>query len=154
MPILTNFYEVLTEYPAYLVCTYSVVDSQYNTRKEPAWFTESLLQIREAGRERFYSVYRGLKSPLPLKWVAVVLVNDAEFHGVGTFEQIHKVGAIFNIDEVFVESSDLSQLVAAAQMDRHPFVYDPKNGESWEAGKHDRWMIVDRHAATTRRATP
>jgi hypothetical protein len=143
-PILQNFYEVLDEYPAYLVCIYDVDESYYDSSKEPSWFQASLLQIRNSGRRRFYSVDRGRHSILPLKWVAVIIRNRAEHMGASTFEQSHKAGAIFNIDEVFDPSCNLSQLVVAVQMDRHPFVYNPKWSED------DRWVIVKRHAATTR----
>jgi len=149
-PILTNSYEVHDEYLAYLFCTYDVDEPHYDPSMEPAWFKASLLQIRNSGPESFYWIYQCRRGNFPFKWVAVVLVNRAEWHGADTFGQIHKVGAIFNIDEVFDSSRDLSELVAAARMDRHPFVFDPNFGESWEAGKHDRWMIVYRHAATTR----
>jgi len=78
----------------------------------------------------------------------VILINRAEWHGAGTYEQAHKVGAIYNIDEVFDGSHDLSQLVAAAHMDRHPFVYDPSRGTS--EGKDERWVIIETRMVTAR----
>ncbi|MGA2231638.1 MAG: hypothetical protein ABSH22_12120 [Tepidisphaeraceae bacterium] len=150
LPIDVNFYEVLHDFPAYLVCIYDVNDGQYDSSKEPAWFKASLLQIRSSGQQSFYLLDRGHRSSLDLRWVAVILINRAEWNGAAAYEQAHKAGAIFNIDDVFDRSRDLSQLVAAAQIDRHPFVYDPNRGESWETAKHERWVIVEKHAATTR----
>ena len=62
-----------------------------------------------------------------------------------TFEKSFKVGAIFKASEVFDSSHDLSQLVADAEMDRHPFKYDTHQPTP---GEQQRWLIVERHAAT------
>jgi hypothetical protein len=56
LPILVNFYEVLDEYPAYLVCMYDIEESHYDPSNEPAWFKASLMQIRHSGRQSFYFV--------------------------------------------------------------------------------------------------
>jgi hypothetical protein len=77
----------------------------------------------------------------------VVVRNVAEHKGASTFEQSFKVGAIFKASDVFDSSSDLSQLVTHADMDRHPFLLDLKRPDLFPA-EQQRWMIVERHAAT------
>jgi len=129
-PVGINFYTGDWHYSAYLVCEYPVSENHYDQSNEPAWFKAALLQIRATGRKRFP----------PFKWVAVVIGNDAE----KSFWQSFKVGAIFRMDEVFDLSTDLSQLVAQAKMDRQPFMYDPKQPTP---GEQQRWLIVERHAA-------
>jgi hypothetical protein len=135
-PIGLNFYETRKYYPGYLLCNYDVDEKHYDQENEPAWFKAALLQIRAYGPQRFP----------PIKWIAVVIKNDAEHKAASTFEQSHKVGAMFSANEVFDFSRDLSQLIARAAMDRHPFVYDPKRPTP---GEQDRWVIVERHAAAT-----
>ena len=54
-----------------------------------------------------------------------------------------KVGAIFKASDVFDSSHDLSQLVAHAEMDRHPFKYDTTQPTP---GEQQRWVIVEQHA--------
>jgi hypothetical protein len=69
-----------------------------------------------------------------------------------TFEQSFKVGALFEASEVFDSSSNLSQLVARAHRDRHPFFLDLKRPDLHPA-EQQRWMIVERHAATNNPTT-
>jgi hypothetical protein len=69
----------------------------------------------------------------------------AEHKDVNTFEQSHKVGAIFRASDVFDSSRDLSQLVADAAKDRHPFKYDLID--------QGRWLIVERHSVTNKPTT-
>ena len=135
LPDYVNFYEVHENYPAYLLCTFSVNKQHYDPNNESAWFKSALLQMRSSGPRSFWPT---------LKWVAVIITNSAEHKGVTTFEQSHKVGAIFDLKEVFDSSRDPAALVAQTQTDRHPFVFDVRQPDSW---KQDRWMIVERHAA-------
>jgi hypothetical protein len=65
----------------------------------------------------------------------------------GTDEQSRKVAAIFDIKKVFDPSSDLDRLIAGAQLDRHPFKYDPRRATP---GEQQRWLIVERHMEKTR----
>ena len=139
-PIEMNLYEMRGEYTGYLLCTYDVQESLYDPNKEPGWFLSALGQIRDTGPEKFPA----------FKWVAVVIHNRAEQQGESTFEQSYKAGAIFSSTEVFDSSHDLSQMASQATVDHHPFVYDPTIGQSWEAEKHQRWVIVERHEAATR----
>jgi hypothetical protein len=134
-PDYVNFYAVDDRYPAYLQCEYDVDEKNYNQSKEAKWFKAALKQIRHFGPTKFP----------PIKWVAVIINNDAEWKDVSTFEQCHKVGAIFKADDVFDSSRDLSQLVTNAVMDRHPFKYDTTQPTP---GKQQRWIIVEQHAAT------
>jgi hypothetical protein len=75
--------------------------------------------------------------------VAVAIHNRAEQKGVSTFEQSFKVGAIFKASDVFDSSCDLSQLTARADMNRHPFKYDPQQPTP---GEQQRWLVVEQHA--------
>ena len=61
------------------------------------------------------------------------------------------MGAVFKANDVFDSSKDLSQVIAAATMDRHPFFLDPQRS-NYVPMEQQRWMIVERHAATA--ATP
>jgi hypothetical protein len=134
-PIHVNFYAIDDRYPTYLQCQYDNVDEQnYDQSKEEKRFKASLEQIRRLGPKKFP----------PIKWVAVIIVNRAEWKE-GTIDQAHKVGAIFKASDVFDSSRDLSQLVAEANMDRHPFKYDTSQPTP---GEQQRWVIVERHAAT------
>jgi hypothetical protein len=135
-----NFYGVDDHYPNYLECVYDVEENNYNQSKEPKWFIESLKQIRHSGPEKFP----------PIKWIAIIIKNRAEHKDASTFEQSFKVGAIFKASDVFDSSRNLSQLIAGAAMDRHPFKYDPQQSP---AGEQQRWVIVERHAATNSTTT-
>jgi YD repeat-containing protein len=114
-PIGINFYEEREWYPGYLLCLYDVSEAHYDPSNEPEWFEPALLQIRGYGRSRFP----------PSKWVAVIVRNRAEHKGVSTFEQSHKVGAIFELNDVFDRSCNLTDLVKRTPLDRHPLVYEP-----------------------------
>jgi hypothetical protein len=140
-PIHVNLYDIYDHYPDYLTCQYDVDEKSYSQSDEPKWFKESLKQIRKSGPEKFP----------PLKWIAVIIVNRAGWTGESTFEQAHKVGAIFKASDVFDSSRDLSQLVANATMDRHPFFLDPQRSK-YIPMEQQRWLIVERHAANA--ATP
>jgi hypothetical protein len=133
-PIALNFYETRRYHPGYLLCTYDVDEKHYDPANEPAWFKASLLQIRGTGRDSFP----------PFKWIAVIINNRADWKGLSTIDQAHKVGAIFNASDVFDRSRDLTELVAQAKLDRHPFSVHPTQPTP---GQQDRWLIVERHAA-------
>ena len=131
-PIGINFYEVSERHRAYLFCTYDVEEKRYDAANEPAWFKAALLQIRATGPQRFP----------PVAWVAIVIHNRAEQKGAYTFEQSFKVGAIFNLREVFDVAKDLNLMIAQTKVDRHPVEYDPQN-----YAEPPRWLIVEQHAA-------
>jgi hypothetical protein len=139
-PDYVNFYDMDDRFPDYLLCQYDVDERNYSQSNEPKWFEASLKQIRRFGPTKFP----------PIKWVAVIINNDAEWKGVSTIDQAHKVGAIFKANDVFDSSCDLAQLVAHAQMDRHPFKNDTTQPTP---GEQQRWLIVEQHAATNRPAT-
>jgi hypothetical protein len=140
-PMGINFYEMdIERYPAYLNCIYRISENHYDQSNEPVWFKAALLQVRGSGPGLFP----------PIKWIAVVIKNDAEHKDASTFERSFKVGAIFNARDVFDPSWDLMQLIARAAMDRHPFVYDPKQPTP---GEQQRWLIVERHVAAIGAAT-
>jgi len=130
-PIGVNFYEESDEYPKYLLCRYDVEDQHYDRANEPAWFKAALLQIRGSGSDSFP----------PFERVAVIIRNRAEHKGRSTFEESHKVGAIFDIAAVFDRTRDPARLVAEAVMDRHPFVFDPQRPTPVQ---QQRWTIVER----------
>lgn len=134
LPPCVNFYSMNDPYPAYLLCEYQVDEEHYNQSDEPKWFEASLEQIRGSGAKKFP----------PIKWIAVIIENRAGWTGASTFEQAHKVGAIFKASDVFSPSCDLSQLVAHADMDRHPFKYDTSQPTP---GEQQRWLIVEKQAA-------
>jgi hypothetical protein len=136
-PNYVNFYGIEDHYPKYLLCEYPVDEKRYNQVNEPKWFKAALKQTRRSGPTKFP----------PLQWVAVAIFNAAEHKDASTFEQSFKVGAIFKASDVFDSSSDLSQLVTHAEMDRHPFFLDLKRPDLFPA-EQQRWMIVERHAAT------
>jgi hypothetical protein len=135
LPIHVNFYRVNDRYPAYLLCQYDVKEKNYNQTNEPEWFKASLKQIRHSGPKKFP----------PIKWVAVIIVNRAEWKDASTFEQSCKVATIFKADDVFNHWRRLSSLIAQAEMDRHPFKYDTTQPTP---GEQQRWIIVEQHAAT------
>ena len=129
-----NFYETRDYYPSYLLCSYDIDEKNNDQSEETKWFKASLEQIRKLGPQKFPS----------FRWVAVIIVNRAEYKDVSTIEQAHKVGAIFKASDVFNLSRDLSQLVADATMDRHPFKLDRQQPTP---GEQQRWIIVEQHAA-------
>jgi hypothetical protein len=135
LPLGINFYQTDERYPNYIICTYDVSEKHYDPANEPEWFRAAIVQIRGAGEDRFP----------PVKWFAIIIVNRAEWHGASTFEQAHKVGAIFKASDVFYPDNDPLQLIAHAAMDHHPFTLGP-NGEQ-------SWPIVERHAATNNPTT-
>jgi hypothetical protein len=137
LPAYVNFYSMNDPYPAYLLCEYDIEETNYSQTNEPKWFEAALEQMRQSGPKRFP----------PLRWVAVIIINRSGWNGVSTFEQAHKVGAIFKASDVFNPSCNLSQLVADAQMDRHPFKYDTSQPTP---GEQQRWLIVEQNAATNR----
>jgi len=134
-PPFVNFYTTDDRYPAYLECGYTVEETPYDQSKEPGWFQAALQQIRKLGPKKFP----------PIEWVAVCIRNGAEHKDASTFEQSFKVGAIFKAAEVFNGSPKASELIAHAEMDRHPFLFDQKQPIP---GEQQRWLIVERHAAT------
>jgi hypothetical protein len=135
IPDYLNFYDINDRYPAYLLCEYSVEQKDYNQSKEAGWFKAALEQVRTSGPKKFP----------PIQWVAVIIINRAEWKGATTFEEAHKVGAIFKASDVFNPSCNLSQLVIHTDMERHPFEYD--TSQPTPEGQQ-RWLIVERHAAT------
>ena len=134
-PIKTDFYETRDYYPSYLLCSYGINEDHYNQSNESEWFNAALLQIRTTGSNKFPS----------LKWVAVIILNRAEHHGVSMYEQAHKVGAVFNAQTVFNPGDNLQKLVVDTPVDWHPFQFDPDRPTP---GERDRWLIVERHMAT------
>jgi hypothetical protein len=141
-PVHVNLYSINDHYPDYLECQFDVDEKNYNQSDEPKWFKESLKQIRKSGHQEFPQ----------LKWIAVIIKNRVEHKDESTFEQAHKVGAIFKASDVFDSSKDLSQMIAAATMDRHPFFLDPQRSKHIPM-EQQRWMIVERHAATNHSTT-
>ena len=141
VPPYMNRYSVNDHYPDYLQCEYDVDAKNYSQSDEPGWFKTSLEKVRRLGPKKFP----------PIKWIAVIIVNRAEWQGASTFEQAHKVGAIFKASDVFDSSRSLSQLIASATMDRHPFFLDLKKPDLFPA-EQQRWMIVERHAATNQQS--
>jgi hypothetical protein len=135
IPDYLNFYCINDHYPTYLLCEYRVSDKNYNESDEPRWFEAALKQVHDSGPTNFP----------PVQWVAVIIANSADWESGSTFEQAYKVGAIFKASDVFSPSYDLSQLVAHAALDRHPFEYDTSQPT---AGDQQRWLIVERCAAT------
>jgi hypothetical protein len=133
-PAYVNFYAADDRYPAYLQCDYDVDEKNYSQSDEPKWFKAALKQIRHSGPTKFP----------PIKWIAVIIYNRGDYKDENTtFEQCTKVGAIFKASDIFDSSHDLSQLIAHATMDRHPFKFDPQQPTP---GKQQRWVIVERHA--------
>jgi hypothetical protein len=115
------------------LCSYNVDEYPYDRTREPEWFKAALGGIRQSGSDKFP----------PIKWIAVIIFNHREHKDAATFERSFKVGAIFKASDVFDSSHDLSQLVAGAEMDRHPFKYDK---HPRIADEQQRWLIVERHA--------
>jgi hypothetical protein len=139
-PIHINLYDVNDKYPEYLLCEYDVDEKAYNKIGEHTWIEDALIQIRHHGQKSFPQV----------EWVVVAINNRAEHRGVSTFEQSFKVGAIFKAGDVFNSLHNLSAIVAEAQLDHHPFKYDPQQPTP---GEQQRWVIVERHAAVNRPAS-
>ena len=136
-PCWVNFYSVNDHYPDYLLCEYDVDETNYNQSIESKWFGDALAQIRRYGTKKFP----------PVKWVAVIIKNRAEHKGGSTFEQSFKVGAIFKAADVFDASHEFPGLIASASMDRHPFLFDQTRPSLFPV-EQQRWIIVERHAAT------
>jgi hypothetical protein len=135
IPDYLNFYGINDHYPTYLLCEYRVNKREYNQSDETRWFNAALVQVRESGSTNFP----------PLKWIAIIIINRAEWNGVGTFERAHKIGAIFNASDVFNPSCNLWQLAVQTKKDQHPFKYDTSQPTP---GEQQRWTIVERHALT------
>jgi hypothetical protein len=139
-PIHVNFYAINDHYQTYLLCQYDLDEKNYDQSKEEGWFKASLEQIRKLGPQKFPSI----------EWIAVIINNRAEWKDVSTIDQAHKAGAIFKATDVFDSSRDVSQFVAQAGMDRHPFLLDQKQPTP---GEQQRWVIVEHHAATNHTIT-
>jgi hypothetical protein len=133
VPIHANFYRINDRYPAYLLCQYDVKEKYYEQTNEPGWFNAALTQIRRAGPKKFP----------PIEWVAVIIFDRGEFKDSSTWEQCCKVGAIFKASDVFDSSRKFPQMIAHADMDRHPFKLDPQQPTP---GEQQRWVIVEQHA--------
>jgi hypothetical protein len=122
----TKFYCINDYYPDYLLCQYDVDEKNYSQSDESGWFKAALKQIRHSGPKKFP----------PIKWIAIIINNRAEWNGASTFEKCYKAGAIFKASDVFDSSRKFSQLIADADMDRHPFKYDqlqptPGDAQRW-----------------------
>ncbi len=137
IPNYINFYSINDRYPTYLLCEYRVDKREYDQLDEPKWFKAALKQIRQSGPKKFP----------PITWIAVIIINRAEWNGASTFEEAHKVGALFKASDVFSPSCDLSQLISHADMVRNPFKYDTSQLAPMD---QQRWLIVEQHAATNR----
>jgi hypothetical protein len=135
IPLYGNFYRMDDYFPAYLLCSYDIDVYPYDRTREAEWFKAALEGIRQSGSDKFP----------PIKWIAVIIYNRREHKDAATFERSFKVGAIFKASDVFDLSHDLSQMIAAVQMDRHPFKYDKHPSI---ADENQRWLIVEQHAAT------
>ena len=145
-PIRANFYQINDHFPHYLVCTYDVDEKKYSPSNESGWFKAALKQIRRSGSKDFP----------PIVWIAIVINNRAEWKDASKIDQAYRVGAIFKASEVFDLAIDVSQLVAQADMDRHPFKLEPKQSNPRlprMPREEQRWLIVERHAATDNPAT-
>jgi len=141
-PNYVNFYRIDDRYPQYLLCEYPVNEKNYRQVNEPKWFEAALKQVRKYGPTKFP----------PIEWIAVAVRNVAEHKDASTFEQSYKVGAVFPAREVFDSSRDISQLVANAVMNRHPFRYDEQQSTDFST-RPEHWMIVEQHAAAMGAAT-
>jgi hypothetical protein len=130
-PMGMNFYEIEEQYPDYVICTYDISEKHYDRTNEREWFEAAILQIRGVGKQRFP----------PVKWFAIVILNRAEFVDRNTIDQSYKVGTILKANQVFDIQQDPMRLVDQAEMDRRPFKVDPNT-------QQDRWINVERHAAT------
>lgn len=135
IPTYVNFYSINDHYPDYVLCEYQVDKKEYDQLDEPKWFKAALIQVRKSGPKKFP----------PIAWIAVIVINRAEWNGASTFEEAHKAGAIFKSSDVFNPACDLSELVVHADMERHPFKYDTSQPTP---GDQQRWLIVEKHAAT------
>jgi hypothetical protein len=67
-----------------------------------------------------------------------------------TVDQSHKVGEIFNARDVFGFEKSVREIIGQGQVDRHPFHLDSTQPAPSE---QQRWLIVERHAATNNPAT-
>lgn len=141
-PNYVNFYRIDDRYPKYLLCEYPVDEKNYKQAKEAKWFEAALKQVRHYGTTKFP----------PIEWIAVAVRNVAEHKDASTFEQSYKVGAVFSAREVFDSSRDISQLVANAVMNRHPFRYDEQQSTDFST-RPEHWMIVEQHAVAMSGAT-
>jgi hypothetical protein len=131
-PIGLNFYQKDERYPDYLLCLYDVEEHHYDQSNELGWLKASLFQIRGLGQDQFP----------PIKWAVIVIRNRTEHEGASTFEKSFKLGVVVKANDIFDPQSDLLDLLAKAQKDRHPFLYDSNQQPN------QRWVIVERHAAT------
>lgn len=138
-PNYVNFYRINDDYPSYLLCEYDIYKQGYSQVDEPTWIKAALKQIRRSGPAKFP----------PISWVAVVIRNVAEHKDRNTFEQSFKVGALFKASDVFNTSSNLSDMIAKAELDRHPFFFDESKPDLFPANQQ-RWMMVEHHAATNK----
>lgn len=132
-PKYRNFYIMDDLFPGYLLCRYPVDEATYDSSREPFWFKSALQQVRRLGPKKFP----------PVGWVAVCICNVAEHKDAATYEQSHKVGAIFKASNVFGHQG-LARVVAERHVDRHPFQYV----EQSTTRMPQRWLVVERHAAT------
>ena len=71
-----------------------------------------------------------------------MIANRAEHKDATTLEKSCE-GRAFNALDVFDPTANLTQVIAEAEMDHHPFVYDPAKRTPAE---QQRWVFVERHA--------
>ena len=134
-PTHRNYYTMNDHYTNYLLCRFDIDETPYNSSNEQKILKTSLEMTRKFGPKNFP----------PVQWVAVIIANRAEWKDLNSVNQAQKVGAIFKSSDVFNSSHDLSRMIVAAKMDRHPLKYDPTQPTP---GEQERWTIVERHAAT------
>lgn len=133
-PVGVNFYETEPRYPGYLLCTYGVVENNYDPNNENARFGQALSQIRSTGRDRFP----------PIRYIAIVIFNRAEHKGVETFETSFKAGAVFDANQVFDGPLSITDIASGAKIDRHPFRLDTTRRTPSE---QQQWLVVERDEA-------
>jgi len=136
-PCYVNFYAIDDRYPNYLQCEYDVNPTNYDQSDELKWLTDAIEQTRRLGPKKFP----------PIKWIALIIRNRSEHKDANTFAQSFKVGSIFKAADVFDASHNVSALIAQANMDRHPFFFDRSKSDLFPS-EQQRWVIVERHAAT------
>lgn len=71
------------------------------------------------------------------QYLAVIVFNLPEHQGEQAFEQAHKIGAVFSMQDVLDNTKSADELVAKVNALDRPFLY--------EKGKNNRWLIIEEH---------
>jgi hypothetical protein len=107
---------------------YYYVDATYNSTDGAKYLRDALKWVTANMQHSFLARHQ---------YLAVIVFNLREHQGEQAFEQAHKIGAVFSMQDVLDKTKSAAELVAKANALDRPFMY--------EEDKNDRWLIIEEH---------